>query len=123
MSPSDSQQDTTGDALVVIGLCAAWCATCREFAAAFATLRSERPDRRFVWIDIEDESALAGDVDIENFPSLAVFKHDKPLFFGVTEPQLRVVGRLLDALEASVHPVVVPPEVGALYRALPAARR
>lgn len=120
MPPSESKpaESAAADALFVVGLCAAWCGTCREFEEAFATLRAERPDRRFIWIDIEDDSALADDLDIENFPSLAVFKRDVPLFYGVTEPHLRMVARLLDALEQEAEPATVPPEVVTLYQGL-----
>jgi thioredoxin 1 len=117
-SESESAASTATEALLVVGLCAAWCGTCREFEEAFATLRAERPDRRFIWIDIEDDSALADDLDIENFPSLAVFKGNVPLFYGVTEPHLRMVARLLDALEQEGHAASVPSEVMALYQGL-----
>jgi thioredoxin len=84
--------------ITVAVMCAAWCRTCTEFAAAFAALAAQRPQMRFVWIDIEDESELCGDLDIEDFPTLAVFRGVDPLHFGPSLPLRDVVGRLLDEL-------------------------
>jgi len=111
------------DEFLVIGLCAAWCGTCREFRDTFDALKAARPDRRFVWLDIEDDSALAGDLDIENFPSLAVFVGERALFYGVTEPAFGTVARLLDALEVGTATTAVPLEVTALREAIAVSLR
>jgi thioredoxin 1 len=37
---------------------------------------------RFVWVDIEDESELVGDLDIEDFPTLLLARGGRVLFFG-----------------------------------------
>src|SRR5271163_2030467 len=84
--------------LLVIGLCADWCDTCRDFRPAFGRIASLHPEATFIWLDIEDDSAIAGDVDVENFPTLAVFRDDAPMFFGPTLPQEGVVERLVGAL-------------------------
>ncbi len=102
---------------LVVGLCAAWCGTCREFADTFAALAKRHPERTFVWLDIEDDSAIAGDIDVENFPSLAVFRHKSLVFFGVSEPQEGVVARLLDALK-DAPATTAPDPVLDLYPAL-----
>jgi thioredoxin-like negative regulator of GroEL len=83
----------------VVGLCAAWCGTCREFQDTFKALQQRHPERSFVWLDVEDDAAIAGDIDVENFPSLVVFKRGAPVFFGVTQPQQGVVERLILALD------------------------
>jgi thioredoxin reductase (NADPH) len=106
--------------MLVVGLCAAWCGTCREFEETFSALTERYPERTFVWLDIEDDSDIAGDIDIDNFPSLAVFRDQRPVFFGVTLPQLGVVDRLIKALDAAPE-TPVPEEVGALYPTLLAA--
>jgi thioredoxin reductase (NADPH) len=104
-------------ALIVVGLCAAWCGTCREFEETFARLRQSHPQILFVWLDIEDDSALAGDIDVENFPSLAVYRRGKPVFYGVTEPQHGLVERLIMALSDAPEQIV-PEEVANLYQQL-----
>ena len=55
----------------------------------------------FVWLDIEDDAAIAGDIDVENFPTLAVYRGNVPVHFGVALPHETTVGRLLDALAVS----------------------
>ena len=72
---------------------------------------------RFVWLDIEDDSAVAGDIEVENFPSLAVFRGAVPVFFGVSEPQHGVIERLLLAL-VNAPAQTVPAEVVNLYQRL-----
>jgi thioredoxin reductase (NADPH) len=88
------QQNT----LLVVCLCAAWCDACREFRATFERLATAHAAAGFVWLDIEDDSALAGDIEIENFPTLAVYRAGAPVFFGVTLPQEGTITRILDAL-------------------------
>jgi thioredoxin 1 len=107
--------------LFVVCLCAAWCDTCAEFRATFDTLARQHAGATFVWLDVEDDSALVGDIEIENFPTLAVFRGGKPLFYGVTMPQEGVVARTLDSLARQDRdPVAVPEEIAGLPGALSA---
>jgi thioredoxin reductase (NADPH) len=87
--------------LVVVSLCAAWCDTCNEFRAAYERIAKARPQIAFVWLDIEDDAAIAGDIDVENFPTLAVYRGGVPLHFGVSLPHESTVLRLIDALAQS----------------------
>ena len=96
--------------LVVVSFCAAWCDTCGEFRAAYERIAAARPDMRFVWLDIEDDSAVAGDINVENFPTLAVYR-------GVSLPQEGTVARLIDALSERTEGAEVPDSVRALARA------
>lgn len=84
--------------LVIVSLCAAWCDTCTQFRAAFDRLAQARPNASFVWLDIEDDADLAGDIDVENFPTLAIYRGSVPVHYGVSLPHETVVGRLIDAL-------------------------
>jgi thioredoxin reductase (NADPH) len=93
-----SQSTNSQDPLIVAVMCAAWCRTCTEFRPAMDALAAQRPQMRFVWIDIEDDSDLCGDLDIEDFPTLAVFRGNAPLHFGPSLPLENLVGRLLDEL-------------------------
>ena len=86
---------------LVVGLCAAWCNTCAEFREGFERLAGARPDATFVWLDIEDDAAVAGDIDVENFPTIGVFHRGRLLHFGVSLPQSALLARLLDALSAA----------------------
>ena len=105
--------------VVVVSFCAAWCDTCSEFRRSYERLAQARPQITFVWLDIEDDAAIAGDIDIENFPTLAVYRGTDPLHFGVSLPHEMTVRRLIDALDARTAVVRnVPPAVAALPLAL-----
>jgi thioredoxin reductase (NADPH) len=107
------------DALLVVCLCATWCKTCTEFRGTFDKLGAADPNAKFVWLDVEDDSALVGEIDIENFPTLAVFRGDKPLFYGVTMPQEGVVARTLASLTRDDRDAAeVPEEIAGLPGAL-----
>jgi thioredoxin 1 len=107
------------DGLLVACLCATWCKTCTEFRSTFDKLSASNPGASFVWLDVEDDSALVGDIEIENFPTLAVFRGGKPLFYGVTMPQEGVVARTLASLERDDRDAVeVPEEISGLPAAL-----
>ena len=87
--------------LVVVSFCAAWCDTCNEFRVAYERIATARPDTAFVWLDIEDDAGVAGDIDVENFPTLAVYRGAVPVHFGVSLPHESTVLRLIDALARS----------------------
>ena len=112
--------DSAGrERLLVACLCATWCKTCGEFRDTFDKLARAHASAKFVWIDVEDDSAMVGDIEIENFPTLAVFRGDKPLFYGVTMPQEGVVARTLASLgREDRNEISVPEEIRALPGAL-----
>jgi len=87
--------------LHVACLCAAWCRTCDGYAPVFeqalAALRAEHPGLRAHWIDIEDESELVGDFDVETFPTLVVVDPRRVRFAGPLTPQPETLMRLLRA--------------------------
>lgn len=85
------------DSYVVACLCAAWCDTCNAYKSKFDELAALHPDQRFVWIDIEDEAAVVGELDISNFPTLLIQQRDTVCFFGTVQPDLRQADRLLRA--------------------------
>jgi thioredoxin 1 len=85
---------------LVVCLCAGWCDTCTAFRAGFERIAGTRPAQTYVWLDIEDDSGLCGDIDVENFPTLAVFRGGRLLHYGVSLPQEGTVARLVDELAA-----------------------
>jgi thioredoxin reductase (NADPH) len=114
-SDTDPMIRTADTPMMVVALCAAWCDTCGEFRGAFDRLAAENPNAAFVWLDIEDEAEIVGEVEVENFPTLAVYVSERLVHFGVSLPQEGVVRRLLAALADEGRPALAgPPEVVAL---------
>lgn len=87
----------SGDGWIVACLCAAWCGTCTSYRAVFDGLAARHPDKTFVWIDVEDEADVVGDLDVENFPTLLVQRGDVVAFFGTMLPDAGVADRLIHA--------------------------
>lgn len=87
----------SGDVWIVACLCAAWCDVCRQFQPAFDRLAERHPDKRFVWVDVEDEADIVGDFDVENFPTLLIQRADTVVFFGTVLPDAGQANRLLQA--------------------------
>jgi thioredoxin-like negative regulator of GroEL len=82
---------------VVACLCAAWCDVCKQYRPGFEALAAEHPEQQFVWIDIEDQADLVGDLDVENFPTILIQHRDIVVFYGTMLPEPRQVARLLEA--------------------------
>ncbi len=82
----------------VICLCAAWCGTCGIYRPLFDELARAHPDVRFEWVDIEDDAEIAGDLDVETFPTLLIADSDR----GVPR-NLVVAPRLFRPANAAQH--------------------
>ncbi|MES2760222.1 MAG: thioredoxin family protein [Pseudomonadota bacterium] len=86
-----------GDRWTVACLCAGWCGTCSSYRVAFEQMAARHPDKHFIWIDIEDQSDVVGDLDVENFPTLLVQRGETVAFFGTVLPDPSLAERLLAA--------------------------
>ncbi|WP_025916927.1 thioredoxin family protein [Herminiimonas sp. CN] len=82
---------------VIACLCAAWCGTCTDFRNSFEELAARHPDKQLVWIDIEDQADVVGDLDIDNFPTLLIQHGDTVAFFGTILPDMRLADRLIQS--------------------------
>ena len=121
--------DPTTEPLLVACLCAQWCRTCDAYrdtlVATQLAMHIGHPGAalRFVWVDIEDESELVGDLDIEDFPTILLARGDQVLFFGPVMPHAQTLDRLVrSALDTALPPLsaaALAPDV----RALPARLR
>ena len=87
--------------LWVACLCAGWCRTCDGYAPVLQAVAAEfgaaDPALQVRWVDIEDESDLVGDLDVETFPTLAVLDERRVRFFGPLTPQPETLRRTLRA--------------------------
>ncbi len=108
-----------GDRLVVVLLCAGWCNTCREFQVTAARLADAHPTVAFLWLDIEDDEAIVGDVEVENFPTLAIARGEAILHFGVSLPHEAGVARLIEEMNLRTASATdTPAAVRALFSVL-----
>lgn len=96
----DSAPITAVNGWWAVCLCADWCGTCRDYRAIFEALAPAHPGVRFVWVDIEDEADVAGDLDVETFPTLLIADGQTARFLGPLLPQAAVLSRLLESLQA-----------------------
>ena len=109
--------------LLVACLCAQWCRTCEAYRDAFAAsrdafARAHPGGLRFAWVDVEDESELVGDLDIEDFPTVLIARGADVLFFGTVMPHAQTLDRLVrSALEGA--PALAPESLEPDVRALP----
>lgn len=87
----------------VVCLCAAWCNTCTDYRPIFLAVARDWPQMRFEWVDIEDESELAGDLDVETFPTLLIADAHGARFFGPLLPHAAVLSRLIASLQDAGH--------------------
>ena len=89
-----------GPRWTVACLCALWCGTCGSYRATFEELAARHPDTLFVWIDIEDQADVVGDLDIDNFPTLLIQHDDDVAFFGTVLPDGGLAHRMVQAQQA-----------------------
>ena len=95
----ESERPPAGEQWLVVCLCAQWCGVCKDYRQGFEDLAASHPEARFVWLDIEDREDVAGDLDIETFPSLLISDAQHARFLGPLLPQLPVLSRLLVSLQ------------------------
>lgn len=89
-----------GPRWIVACLCAQWCGTCATYRATFEELAARHPDKLFVWVDIEDQADVVGELDIENFPTLLIQQDDHVAFFGTVLPDGGLAHRMVQAQQA-----------------------
>ena len=108
------------DEWLVVCLCAAWCGTCKQYQQSFEALAAQFPQMRFVWLDVEDRDDVAGDLEIETFPSILVGQGSQAKFLGPVLPQTGVLARMLQSLpqDAAARPADVQEAQDLLQRLL-----
>jgi len=97
--PTLVRELATHEGLIVVCYCAAWCDTCRHYRQPFEALSQRFAQHLFVWIDIEENEALLGDEDVEDFPTLLVQADTGNLFFGPMLPHIEHLERLLQGMD------------------------
>lgn len=88
----------------VVCLCAAWCGVCRDWRPAFEQLARSQPGWRFAWVDVEDEDAAMGEVEVETFPTVLLARGGRALFMGPVAPSAPALAQLAQRLQAQAQP-------------------
>jgi len=97
MVQTSSMSEPRPRPLLVACLCAAWCRTCDDYRSTFNALQSEFAARtRFVWVDIEDDEAALGEVDVVDFPTLLLAAGDAIAFYGPVLPHAQAARQLIE---------------------------
>ena len=115
--------------LLVACLCAQWCRTCDAYRDTLEAVRDDlaagpaAAGPRFAWVDIEDEAALVGDLDIEDFPTILLARGDEVLFFGPVLPHAGTLARFVRSALAGDLPPLAARALAPDVRALPARLR
>jgi len=92
MQPADSASSS----ILVAGLCAQWCGTCRDWRPLFdEQARRWAGQADLAWVDVEDHDEVMGTLDVENFPTLMIARGDDVLFFGTITPHAQTLARLV----------------------------
>lgn len=97
--------------LDVVCLCAAWCRTCTDYEEVFRQVGQALPRHRYRWVDIEDEADLAGDVDVETFPTLMLAHEGRVLFAGPVLPRAADAKRLIETSTEQIAAGSPPPSL------------
>lgn len=91
-----STSSAATDPLFVACLCAAWCRTCDDYRDTFDSLGREfGAQTRFLWVDIEDDEAALGAVDVVDFPTLLIAREQEINFFGPVTPHAQTARQLV----------------------------
>ena len=87
------------DAPVVVDFTAAWCPPCRVMSPILDELAEERPDLRFVKLDVDDNTETAVRYGVLSMPTFMVFRGGEPVLKLVgARPKRRFVAELSGVL-------------------------
>lgn len=93
---ADRLPEQSGVLLRVVCLCAAWCRACDAYQSVFEQVAGAFPRIPFYWLDVEDRHDLVGDLDVETFPTVAVFRGKELLHLSAVLPRAGVLQRLVE---------------------------
>ena len=98
---------------VVVDFTAAWCPPCRLMKPVLAELAAERPDLRFLELDVDAHPQTVARYGVMSMPTFMVFAGGAPVAKLVgARPKARLVREISEALESAREQVLVQQATG-----------
>jgi len=92
-------------------ICAEWCGVCRELKMSLPPTLKET----LTWIDLDNDEDLLEGLDVDSFPTLAVYRFDTWVFWGNVKPVWSIIERACATVSGSVN-ADVSTKLGKLLR-------
>lgn len=98
-------------------ICAEWCGVCRKLRTSAPLW----PNGTLFWIDLDESEQILEGLDVEHFPTLAVFRGGKWVYWGSCEPTWLQIIRTAESARIDVDPTLIS-HLNRMLQALSLAR-
>lgn len=116
---STGEMPDQSERLLIACFCAAWCRTCDDYVQVFDRLQAAfGPRADFAWVDIEDQSDVLDNVDVENFPTLLISDVHRVYFWGTLLPHEGVAIQMVERALAGDFPASTAPDIALVNQRL-----
>ena len=98
--------------LLVACFCAAWCRTCDDYVQVMESFKARYAEQvELVWVDIEDQSDVLDNIDVENFPTLLISDAQQVYFWGTVLPHAATAAQLIDRVLSGDMRAIHAPDI------------
>ena len=79
VNTQEFQSFITNNEVVFVDFYANWCGPCKMLAPSIEKLAEEHPEVKVVKIDVDQETSLAMQYQVQSIPTLITFKNGQPV--------------------------------------------